>query len=81
MSIDIRCDIIVEANFRVYAYLESKDPMEESILFNLLSLFTEIKYRFPNLIIADLNYQSVAKAYKSNLKSSQIIQFFEINNK
>jgi hypothetical protein len=55
--------------------------MEESILYNLLKLFSEVKYRFPNLIIADLNLNSVANAYRRNLKASQIIQFFEMNNK
>lgn len=80
MAIDIRCNIIVEANFRIYAYLESRHEMEEQILFNLLSLFAEIKYRFPNLIIADLNDISVMRAYKKNLKAEQIIQFLEMNN-
>lgn len=55
--------------------------MEESILFNLLSLFAEIRYRFPNLIIADLNDNSVKKAFRRNLKAIQIIQFLEMNNK
>jgi hypothetical protein len=43
--------------------------MEEKILTNLLELFAEIKYRFKNLIIADLNTGSIEKAYKRNLKA------------
>lgn len=45
----------MEANFRIYAYLNSGDPIEEDILCNLLSLFSEIKKRFTTLIIADLS--------------------------
>ncbi|KAM3127459.1 hypothetical protein pb186bvf_020439 [Paramecium bursaria] len=81
VSIDIKCNIIVEANFRIYAYLESSDPIEEQILFNLLSLFAEIKKHFPNLIIADLTDVRVKSAFKNNMKSDQIIQFLEMNNK
>lgn len=55
--------------------------MEESILYNLLKLFSEVKYRFPNLIIADLNLSSVSEAFRRNLKATQIIQFFEMNNR
>lgn len=50
-------------------------------MFNLLSLFAEIKKHFPNLIIADLTDVKVKSAFKNNMKSEQIIQFLEMNNK
>ena len=59
----------MESNFRIYAYLESRDALEADILLNLLSLFAEKKYRFPNLIIADLNESSLHAAFKRNLKA------------
>ena len=63
----------MEANFRIYAYLETKDEIEEEILCNLLSLFSEIKKKFPNLIIADLTEESIRRACNKNLKAMQII--------
>lgn len=47
--------MIVEANFKIYAYINSGDPQEVEILGNLLELFSEIKKRFSILIIADLS--------------------------
>lgn len=73
VSIDINCNIYVEANFRVYAYLNTRDALEEEILCNLLSLFAEIKKKFPALVIADLTQESIKRARNKNLKGKQII--------
>ncbi|CAK73107.1 unnamed protein product (macronuclear) [Paramecium tetraurelia] len=81
VSIGIQCNIIVEANFRIYAYLNSGDQQEEEILCNLLNLFSEIKKRFKILIIADLSESSIRKAVRENLQAKQIIQFLEMNSK
>ncbi|CAD8081131.1 unnamed protein product [Paramecium sonneborni] len=79
--IGIQCNIVVEANFRIYAYLNSGDQQEEEILCNLLNLFSEIKKRFKILIIADLSESSIRKAVRENLQAKQIIQFLEMNSK
>lgn len=63
--------IIVETNYRVYAYTES--PLQIA----LLSLFCELLYRFPNLVVAVLTRESVRQALKGGITSNQITHFLK----
>ncbi|KAG8039152.1 hypothetical protein G9C98_003459 [Cotesia typhae] len=61
--------IVVETNYRVYAYTSSQLQVA------LLGLFCEMLYRFPNLVVAILTRDSVRQALKSGITALQIIGF------
>lgn len=61
--------IIVETNYKIYAYTNS--PLHLSIL----SLFIKIKTRFPNMIYGTLKQDSVQDAFKKGITASQLIKF------
>ncbi|OQR66492.1 general transcription factor IIH subunit 4-like [Tropilaelaps mercedesae] len=63
--------IIVETNYRVYAYTDS--PLQVA----LLSLFCDLLYRFPNLVVAVLTRESVRQAFKSGITSAQMTHFLK----
>ncbi len=64
---DIR--IVVETNFRVYAYTTSAFQM------NLLGLFTHVRYRLPNLVVCHLTRDAVRRALISGIAAHQIIAY------
>lgn len=64
--------IVVETNYRVYAYTNSQLQVA------LLALFCELLYRFPNLVVARLTRESVRQALRSGITSSQIIKFLRM---
>ncbi|KAK2148342.1 hypothetical protein LSH36_501g01137 [Paralvinella palmiformis] len=57
--------IIVETNYRVYAYTES--PLQVA----LLALFCEMLYRFPNLAIGNITRDRVRKALQAGITADQ----------
>ncbi|KAJ3084037.1 RNA polymerase II transcription factor B 52 kDa subunit [Rhizoclosmatium hyalinum] len=61
--------IIVETNFKVYAYTTS--PLQIAVL----SLFLTLKARFANMVIGILTRDSVREAYNNGISSDQIKQF------
>ncbi|KAJ5929638.1 Transcription factor Tfb2 [Penicillium verhagenii] len=61
--------IIIETNYRLYAYTSS--PLQIS----LLSLFTNLKYRFPNLVTGKVTRQSVRRAIEIGITAEQIISY------
>ncbi|KAJ3386895.1 RNA polymerase II transcription factor B 52 kDa subunit [Entophlyctis sp. JEL0112] len=61
--------IIVETNFKVYAYTSS--PLQIAVL----SLFLSLKARFANMVIGVLTRDSVREAYNNGISASQICQF------
>lgn len=61
--------IIVETNYRLYAYTSS--PLQIS----LISLFTNLKYRFPNLVTGKITRQSVRRAIEIGITAEQIISY------
>lgn len=63
--------IIVETNFRVYAYTDS------NLQVALLGLFTELLYRFPNLVVGVLTRDSVRQALKGGITAEQIVSYLE----
>lgn len=65
--------IVVETNYRVYAYTNS------NLQVALLGLFCEMLYRFPNLVVSILTRDSVRQALRSGITAAQIIGWVQIN--
>lgn len=65
--------IIVETNYRVFAYTDS--PLQVA----LLALFTELQYRFPAFSLGILTRESVRQALKSGITADEIIKFLTLN--
>jgi len=61
--------IIIETNYRLYAYTNSL------IQIAILSLFTKLQHRFPNLVSGKLTKESVNKAVSAGITSAQIISY------
>ena len=67
--------IIVETNYRIYAYTSS--PLQISIL----GLFCSIKARFANLLIGRFTRHSARRALSSGITADQIIQYLNSNHR
>uniref|UniRef100_F1L5B4 General transcription factor IIH subunit 4 n=1 Tax=Ascaris suum TaxID=6253 RepID=F1L5B4_ASCSU len=65
--------IIVETNYRVYAYTDS------SLQLAILSTFTEMLYRFNDMSVGMLTRDSVRRALQVGITASQIISFLRAN--
>ena len=61
--------IIIETNYRVYAYTDS--PLQIAVL----SLFTKLSTRYPNMVAGRLTRQSVYNAITHGITSEQIINY------
>ena len=61
--------IVIETNYRVYAY--TTDPLRIAIL----SLFTKFQQVFPNMIAGKLTKSSIQNAIKSGISAQQIISY------
>uniref|UniRef100_A0A672MWU3 General transcription factor IIH subunit 4 n=1 Tax=Sinocyclocheilus grahami TaxID=75366 RepID=A0A672MWU3_SINGR len=61
--------IVVETNYRVYAYTNSE------LQIALVALFSEMLYRFPNLVVAHVTRESVQQAIANGITAQQIIHF------
>ncbi|XP_050668284.1 general transcription factor IIH subunit 4 isoform X3 [Leptidea sinapis] len=63
--------IVVESNYRVYGYTQS------ALQVALLGLFTELMYRFPNLVVGVITRESVRQAFRGGISAEQIIKYLE----
>lgn len=61
--------IILETNFRVYAYINS--PLQIAVL----ALFVDLKYRFQGLVSGVLTRASIRRAVDMGITSDQIISY------
>ncbi|TFK27834.1 transcription factor Tfb2 [Coprinopsis marcescibilis] len=61
--------IILETNYRIYAYTDN--PLQTAVL----NLFTSLKYRFPNLVVGSITRESVKKALMNGITADQIISY------
>ncbi|KAM8977234.1 general transcription factor IIH subunit 4 [Pelodytes ibericus] len=61
--------ILVETNYRIYAYTDSE------LQIALIALFSEMLYRFPNLIVGQVTRESVQQAIGNGITAEQIIHF------
>ncbi|KAK6021273.1 hypothetical protein OSTOST_13052, partial [Ostertagia ostertagi] len=66
-------NIIVETNFRLYAYTSS------SLQLAILSTFTEMTYRFHDMSVGILTRESVRRALQVGITATQIISFLRAN--
>ncbi|KAK7037767.1 RNA polymerase II transcription factor B 52 kDa subunit [Paramarasmius palmivorus] len=57
--------IVLETNYRVYAYTDN--PLQTAIL----HLFVSLKYRFPNLVVGSITRESVKKALSNGISADQ----------
>ncbi|KAF8246286.1 transcription factor Tfb2 [Wilcoxina mikolae CBS 423.85] len=65
--------IIIETNYRVYAY--SNSPLAIAIL----DLFTKLGTRFPNLVTAKLTRGSIQRAIANGITADQIIDYLRVH--
>lgn len=65
--------VVVETNFRLYAYTISKLHCE------ILRLFARIEYQLPNLIVGAITKESLYTAFEKGINSDQIISFLQQN--
>lgn len=63
--------IIVETNYRLYAYTNSL------LQIAVLSLFTNLTTRFPNLVSGKITRASISRAVRTGISSQQIISYLE----
>ncbi|XP_023250601.1 general transcription factor IIH subunit 4 [Seriola lalandi dorsalis] len=61
--------IVVETNYRIYAYTNSE------LQIALVALFSEMLYRFPNVVVAQVTRESVQQAIANGITAQQIIHF------
>ncbi|KAA8515273.1 hypothetical protein F0562_018497 [Nyssa sinensis] len=65
--------VVVETNFRIYAYSTSKLHCE------ILRLFSRIEYQLPNLIVGAITKESLYDAFENGITAEQIISFLQQN--
>lgn len=65
--------VVVETNFRLYAYSTSKLHCE------ILRLFARIEYQLPNLIVGAITKESLYNAFENGITSEQIVAFLQQN--
>ncbi len=65
--------IVVETNFRVYAYTGS--PLQIS----LLCLFIVPEYRLPNLLVGTITRESIREAFLHGITANQILSYLTIH--
>ncbi|XP_034016856.1 general transcription factor IIH subunit 4 [Thalassophryne amazonica] len=61
--------VIMETNYRIYAYTNSE------LQIALVALFSEMLYRFPNVVVAQITRESVQQAIANGITAQQIIHF------
>lgn len=65
--------VVVETNFRLYAYSTSKLHCE------ILKLFSRVEYQLPNLIVGSITKENLYKAFANGITADQIISFLQQN--
>uniref|UniRef100_A0A1D1XCG7 RNA polymerase II transcription factor B subunit 2 n=2 Tax=Anthurium amnicola TaxID=1678845 RepID=A0A1D1XCG7_9ARAE len=65
--------VVVETNFRMYAYSSSRLHCE------ILRLFSRIEYQLPNLIVGAITKESLYNAFENGITAEQIISFLQQN--
>ncbi|KAH9973409.1 transcription factor Tfb2-domain-containing protein [Russula compacta] len=61
--------IVLETNYRLYAYTDN--PLQTAVL----NLFVSVKSRFPNLVVGSITRESVRKALLNGITADQIISY------
>ncbi|KLT45196.1 Tfb2-domain-containing protein [Cutaneotrichosporon oleaginosum] len=68
-SADDKRFLILETNYKIYAYTSNELEIE------ILNLFVDIKIRYPNLVVGKLDRQNVKQAMDKGISASQIISY------
>jgi Transcription factor tfb2 len=63
--------VIIETNFKIYAYTNS--PLEIAIL----NLFVQLKTRFANMVCGQITRESIRNALYNGITADQVIKFLE----
>lgn len=63
--------IVVETNFRLYAYTTSR------LLVTILTMFCREVYRLPALFVGELNREAAKVAFRQGIKAMQIVSFLQ----
>ncbi|ODV68521.1 RNA polymerase II transcription factor B subunit 2 [Hyphopichia burtonii NRRL Y-1933] len=63
--------VIIETNFKIYAYTNS--PLEIAVL----NLFVNLKIRFSNMVCGQITRESIRHALLNGITADQIIRFLE----
>ena len=64
--------IIVETNYRVYAYCDTRNnPLQVA----LLNLFVDVQYCLPNLAVGLITRESVLNALRVGISSTQLLGY------
>lgn len=58
--------IVLETNYRVYAYTDN--PLQTAVL----HLFVTLKARFPNLVVGQITRESVKRALMNGITAEQV---------
>lgn len=61
--------IVLETNYRLYAYTSS--PLQISVL----ALFTDLKARFRNMVVGMITRESMREAFAHGITAQQIVQY------
>lgn len=61
--------IIIETNYRLYAYTDS--PLQIAVI----ALFTRLSSRYPNMVSGRITRESVARAISHGITSDQVISY------
>ena len=72
-STDTKGSIILETNYRLYAYTTS--PLQIAVL----ALFTKLSARFPGLVTGKLSRESIRRAISFGITSDQIVSYLAAN--
>ncbi|EEF43256.1 general transcription and DNA repair factor IIH subunit TFB2 isoform X1 [Ricinus communis] len=65
--------VVVETNFRMYAYSTSKLHCE------IMRLFSRVEYQLPNLVVGAMTKESLYSAFENGITAEQIISFLQQN--
>ncbi|OLY81319.1 RNA polymerase II transcription factor B subunit 2 [Smittium mucronatum] len=65
--------IILETNYRLYAYTDS------ILQISIMSLFTQMVYRFPNMVVGSITRDSIRRALSKGINADQIVTYLTMH--
>jgi len=65
--------IVLESNYRLYAYTSSE------LKISILSLFVGLRYRLPNVVVGSISRENIRAALMSGITAEQIISYLRQN--
>uniref|UniRef100_A0A671VE59 General transcription factor IIH subunit 4 n=1 Tax=Sparus aurata TaxID=8175 RepID=A0A671VE59_SPAAU len=69
LAITLAAGVTTKTNYRIYAYTNSE------LQIALVALFSELLYRFPNVVVGQVTRESVQQAIANGITAQQIIHF------